>query len=519
MTLSAFVVSSDLVKSLSTAVPGEVILMLPGTYSGVSINNMNFTTPVTIRSYDLAHPAVFTDFFINGSSGLKFSNLQIFANNPVGLWAATINHSSNISFDQVSVHGSMDGTPADDEGGITFSNSSNISITNSEFQQLGRGIAAATSDHVTISGNNVHDIRSDGIDGAAASNVLISNNTFRDFFPAPLDHPDAIQFWTQGTTASAHDITITNNVMTRGLGMPTQGVFLDDTVGLPFLNLTITNNAILGETYNGVAVYGASNLKISGNTLESYMGLQSYIRVSNANLATITNNNAFNYVYTNDTNITSTGNITNSMLVEVGLSDAIQSKVSYTLAADVNDLLLTGTGLTGTANKSGGDILTSLLGGNTLVGGAGDDVFHIFHSNDSIIVAAGTPNETVLTTASYTLAANIQNLTADGYAAIKLVGNAMDNVITANNGGDTLTGAGGNDTFVIAPHQKVTTITDFDAGGAVDRIDVSAYLQAGLTPYFKDLGGVALVAFTNGEYFQVQGVHAADLQLVGDYIV
>jgi Ca2+-binding RTX toxin-like protein len=48
---------------------------------------------------------------------------------------------------------------------------------------------------------------------------------------------------------------------------------------------------------------------------------------------------------------------------------------------------------------------------------------------------------------SYTLGANVENLTFTGTAAFAGTGNALDNVITGGNGADTLNGGAGNDTL------------------------------------------------------------------------
>ncbi len=511
--------TASLITALGKAHAGDTIQLSAGTYSGLAIKNVNFSSAVTIKSADPNHMAVITDFTVTGSSGLTFQNLEFFGNNPKGYATAQVNSSNHITFDHVSVHGSLDGSPLNDQDGIGYTNSSYINITNSELQQLGRGIVGANSDHIQIAYNTLHDIRSDGMDNAGVSNIQVSSNTFRDFYPTPADHPDAIQFWTVGTTTPAHDITVTNNLITRGAGTAVQGIFLADTINMPFQNVTIANNGILGTTYNGIAVFGATGLKLSNNTVQSLSGLNSWIRVESATNPVLSNNAASSYVYTKDTGMLQSNNLTTSGVSNTGLSDALVANYNVTLQNNVSHLLLTGTGLTGTANKLGHDVLTSLLGGNTLVGGSGNDTFHIFHSNDTIVVAPGTPNETVLTSASYTLPANVQNLTGEGTADLKLVGNAMDNVITGNTGSDTMTGGAGADTFVFQKHEKILTITDFKQHGDHDRIDISSFTHSGLTPTFKDHVTYTTVQFSTGEAIQLQGVHATDLHVSGDYII
>ena len=48
---------------------------------------------------------------------------------------------------------------------------------------------------------------------------------------------------------------------------------------------------------------------------------------------------------------------------------------------------------------------------------------------------------------TYTLGANVENLTLTGTGAINGTGNALDNVLTGNCGNNILTGGAGNDTL------------------------------------------------------------------------
>src|SRR3546814_7847110 len=86
----------------------------------------------------------------------------------------------------------------------------------SEFEDRHHAINFLDSDHVTVSGNSFHTMRSDGVRGGGTNDVVISNNYFTDFHPVGADHPDAIQLWTTNTTESARNISITGNVFERG---------------------------------------------------------------------------------------------------------------------------------------------------------------------------------------------------------------------------------------------------------------------------------------------------------------
>ena len=237
MTIYAVSTVAALQSALGHAQAGDSVL-LPGTYSGVSISNLNISgSGVTIGSQNAANPAVLTGLQISGSTGLNFTNLDVIGTGSSAYAYSNVTNSTNVSFSNMLFEGT-NATAVNDSGGLSIQNSNGISVTNSTFEQLGQMAIAAGSDNgVTITGNAFFDLGEDGIDSAGTSNITISGNSFTDFVWTPAMHPDAIQFWTAGTTGSAQNITITNNIITRGPGMTTQGIFMTDNNGgtQPFL--------------------------------------------------------------------------------------------------------------------------------------------------------------------------------------------------------------------------------------------------------------------------------------------
>ena len=159
-----------------------------------------------------------------------------------------------------------------------------------------------------------------------------------------------------------------------------------------------------------------------------------------------------------------------------------------------NDML-TGDALVNTLNGgAGSDTLDGGLGNDTLVGGAGDDTYSA-NNGDVLTEAAGGGTDSVFTASNtFTLAANLENLTFTGVGDFSGTGNASNNVITGGGGIDTLSGAGGSDTliggqgndvmnggsgedlFMLGEDFGADTIIGFDANptGGQDRLDVSA---------------------------------------------
>jgi hypothetical protein len=173
--------------------------------------------------------------------------------------------------------------------------------------------------------------------------------------------------------------------------------------------------------------------------------------------------------------------------------------VNFTLGANVERLTLTGgaAGLAGTGNtldnvltaNDAGSSLAGLAGADTLVGGAGDDtlaggsgadqmsgaagndVYYVDDANDVVTEAAGAGTDLVYTSVGYTLPTNVDNGTlASNTAAQALVGNALDNVLTASTYADTLSGAAGNDTLVLNSSNYLAASVEGGAGSDTLRI-------------------------------------------------
>jgi Ca2+-binding RTX toxin-like protein len=77
-------------------------------------------------------------------------------------------------------------------------------------------------------------------------------------------------------------------------------------------------------------------------------------------------------------------------------------------------------------------------------GGAGDDTYVVDATSDTIAEAANEGTDTVQTSATYTLTANVENLTLTGSGNINGTGNDLDNTLTGNSGNNVLDGGAGN---------------------------------------------------------------------------
>jgi Ca2+-binding RTX toxin-like protein len=113
-----------------------------------------------------------------------------------------------------------------------------------------------------------------------------------------------------------------------------------------------------------------------------------------------------------------------------------------------NDLL-SGRGGNDTLNGlDGNDTLDGGLGNDSMNGGAGDDVYLVDAADDQVTEAANGGIDTVRTTLStYTLGANLENLSYTGTGAFTGSGNVLNNAITGGDKGNKIDGGAGNDSL------------------------------------------------------------------------
>ena len=67
-----------------------------------------------------------------------------------------------------------------------------------------------------------------------------------------------------------------------------------------------------------------------------------------------------------------------------------------------------------------------------MIGGAGNDTYVVDAAGDVVTENATEGTDLVQSAATYTLSANVENLTLTGTSAINGTGNALDNVLTGN---------------------------------------------------------------------------------------
>jgi Ca2+-binding RTX toxin-like protein len=354
-----------------------------------------------------------------------------------------------------------------------------------------------------------------------------------------------------------------NNILDGGGGVDTLSYAFEVAAVNVDLNLSVAQatSGSGSDTILNVENLTGSNFndRLTGNTLANALsgGTGDDTLIGGGGADTLTGG-AGNDSYTVD--------IAGDVVVESGNSglDSVSSSVTYTLAGNVENLILTGAALlAGTGNtgdnlligNSGANTLTALAGNDTLDGGTGNDTMVGGAGNDSYIVNVTTDvvtelaNEgidTIQSSVALTLGGNVENLTLAGSAALSGTGNTLNNLLSGNSGvntlsglagndtlsgglgNDTMIGAAGADTYIFSSGWGIDTIQDSDA--TVNVKDV-VMLQGGLTQAdvrFSQLGNnlEMLIAATGdklviqdwylGSQFHVEEFRFSDGSIVTD---
>ena len=209
-------------------------------------------------------------------------------------------------------------------------------------------------------------------------------------------------------------------------------------------------------------------------------------------------------------------------------TDTILASVSYTLSANVENLVLTGSAISGTGNElvntitgnAASNLLDGGVGADSMAGGTGDDTYVVDNAGDAVAENLNEGVDTAVASVTYTLSANVENLTLSGAANIDATGNELDNVITGNAGSnhldggagiDTMAGGAGNDTYIVdnAGDRVVERASE-----GIDTVQSSVDWSLGDNVENLGLTGAALAGTGNALANTLSG-NASDNQLDG----
>ena len=207
----------------------------------------------------------------------------------------------------------------------------------------------------------------------------------------------------------------------------------------------------MGANVENLTLTGTGNLSATGNALNNVIKGNAGDNVldGGAGADTLIGSSGNDTYY-----VDNAGDITTE--AAAAGTDSVISSINWTLAGNLENLTLAGSGnLNATGNSQANvltgnaadNILDGKAGADTMLGGAGNDSYFVDNAGDVVTENAGEGVDTVQASISYTLADNVENLTLTGSGNLAGTGNALNNWLMGTSGNNILTGNAGNDTL------------------------------------------------------------------------
>ena len=216
----------------------------------------------------------------------------------------------------------------------------------------------------------------------------------------------------------------------------------------------------------------------------------------------------------NDSYVVGAGDTVNEAANE-GL-DTVESSVDFTLGTNIENLTLIGTSSIDAIGNDLNNVLTGNSGSNLLTGGLGNDTYVVQNSSDVVTEALNAGTDTVVSSLSYILGANLEHLTLTGTSGINGTGNALNNTIIGNGaanvfdggaGNDTLNGGLGNDTYRFGAGDGQDQVSD--TGGTTDRVLFDSVLDSTDLVISRDVADLRIRIGNTSDWMTIAGWYAS----------
>jgi Ca2+-binding RTX toxin-like protein len=350
----------------------------------------------------------------------------------------------------------INGTPAADK------------LTGTEMKDIIFGLQGNDSlkglgDNDTLDGADGNDtldggLGADSLNGGVGNDLYIVDNLSDSIIEGLNAGTDLVKSSVTWVLAdNLENLTLTGSTAINGTGNSLNNIITGNT-GANTLNGVDGNDSLIGGSGNDTLVGGAGDDTLDGgvgnDTFDGGIGDDIYIVDSlsdaiaeglnagtdlvQSSVTWLLTDNLENLTLTGSSAINGTGNNLNSIITG-------NTGANILNGLDGNDRLFGGSGNDTLFGGDGNDTLDGGANNNTLEGGLGDDTYTVDNLTDRITEGLNAGTDLVISSISWVLGDNLENLTLTGNRVTSVTGNSLNNIITGNIGANTLTGENGND--------------------------------------------------------------------------
>ena len=256
-----------LAAALKAAKAGEVIELAAGDHGALSLKGI-VAPGVTVRGAG----AKVTGLQLNACEGIAFEGLS--ADLAAG-GAVKLTGCKDIGLIRLTSRNAK-------LYGVSILRSQGVWVIEADIADVKDGVQGANSRGVLVQGCKIRRFRADGINMCGVSDLKVIGNDVSESAATPTAHPDGLQLHTASADAPAENIEVIGNTFRRGAGQRFQGVFITDQSdgAKPYRNVVIRDNLIEGGMWNGIMVANADDVELTGNTVQPYTDMDSWIRIA-----------------------------------------------------------------------------------------------------------------------------------------------------------------------------------------------------------------------------------------------